>query len=308
MKRLLESKVRLPDWDSLNNLGDFRIFLDDPDEEFELSISEKHTSGQILPEQPVDFEVQMSNTAVHPAEYSTYDGLRDQELENAMNSFRLPDKNQQYEKIPQHLKESQLIHEENHPRGKPPPGQPVARKQLPGTSVSYVEGMRASRDRREPSLRGPSISSSYFDGRRQADSPTLGIYPPVSRSSGSPTPSSPISSMQFGVPPLQTQRAGGGLMPRTPPSLKNDYTTRPLPPINTSHHPFSLMSLNPRGPFGNHTRQNSESGGQPISGYRSPVSPATTYEHNRGSVSNEPVDYGVRPGETEIMKGEFQRM
>jgi hypothetical protein len=333
MKRILESKAKLPDWASLSKLGDFRILTDDTEDELELRAPKNSAPGHCQAEQSVDSGIQMSNTAVHPAEYNTYEGHRDNGLEHPFNSFGLEEGSRSYDKIPQHLKDSHLVAGEYHQGGKhsplppppppppPPPSSPltrrVTRKQLPGpdltppmsphgTSMNYVNGLRVSKSRRESSSHR-SAASSYLEERRH-DSPTLGNYPTTSRSSGSPTPSSQIDSMQYGVPPLQTPRLRDGSSPWMSSSLKRDYhPNKPLPQINTDPPPFSPSSLSQMGHTPSHHREASHSGHLPRGGYLSPVSP-TAFMLTRGSSGNEQVDYGVRPGETEIMKDEFKNM
>lgn len=255
MKTLLESKVRIPDWDSLSNLGDFRILPDDSDEEIQVSRT----------------TVQMSSTTVHPAAYDTYHPQQGPDLIEPRRPSPLSSA-----KVPGHLR-SQFVQNE----GRPSP-RAIPRRQVPGASPNSVDSQQTHR-RQESSPRTASVSSGHPDERQPTDSPTLGNHPSVSRSSGSHT-SSPIESMQFGVPPLQAPRPRPGASP--PPT--NGFATRPLPPINT--RPFSSV-INPQSsaiPRGNH---------------QSPISPTSAW-----SQVNEPVEHGVRPGETEIMGDEFRGM
>ncbi|RPA94691.1 hypothetical protein L873DRAFT_1935777 [Choiromyces venosus 120613-1] len=349
MKRLLEAKAELPDWNTLNNLGDFRILIDDADEEIELPISEKHTSKQHSPKPPTENipnvpGVQMSNVAVHPAEYSTYEsysteGYPDDELENVFHSLGVGSRRSQYEKSPQHLKESQLVSEREDtlqsakgpslgrsntqilrkkvPEATPPSSLPDIGASGSG-SMSYVDGLRIAKNKRDASSQNASdTSKSGFPEERRLDSPTLGNFS-ASRSSATttPTPASPINSMQFGVPPLQPSRQKEHAVPRKPSSLNQSYySTKPLPPLNTSAAPFSPADVSPAD-FDAHRGRalgasQSQGGGMPArNGYLSPVSPTYPYAAARNSSGSfsEPVEHGVRPGETELMKDEFKTM
>ncbi|KAG0126667.1 hypothetical protein HOY82DRAFT_627089 [Tuber indicum] len=348
MKRLLEAKAELPDWNTLNNLGDFRILVDDADEEVELPTSENHTSKQHSPKPPTGNvpSVQMSNVAVHPAEYSTYEsysakGYPDDELENAFKSLGVGSRETRYEKSPQTLKESQLVPEREDalrsakgpsldrsntrilrkkvPEAKSPSSPPGTVASEP-TSMSYVKGLRVAKSKRDASSQNASTlgKNSFLEDRR-LDSPTLGNYP-ASRSSAttSPTSMSQINSMQFGVPPLQSSRSKEHTAPLNLSPLKQSYySTKPLPPLDTSTSsaPFSPSDVSP-GDFGAHRTRNlsvsqSQGGRMPTkNGYMSPVSPTYPYAaaRNSGGSFSEPIEHGVRPGEMEVMKDEFKAL
>jgi len=349
MKRLLEAKAELPDWNTLNNLGDFRILIDDADEEIELPVSGKHTSKQNSPKPPTENipnvpSIQMSNVAVHPAEYSTYESYSakahsNDELENAFRSLGVGSRETGPEKSPQHLKESQLVSEREDtlrsmkgrsldrsntrvlrkkvPEATPPSSPPNTG--VPGVaSLSYVNGLKMAKSRQNSGSQSAStVGKGSFLEERRLDSPTLGNFSPPQSSTASPISMSPINSMPFGVPPLQSPRPGERTVPRGPSSLGKDYySTKPLPPLNTtSTAPFSPSDVSP-GDFGAHrprdfSASQPQGGGIPTrNGYMSPVSPAYPYiapRNSRGSFT-EPVEHGVRPGETEVMKDEFKTL
>ena len=354
MKRLLEAKAELPDWNTLNNLGDFRILIDDADEEVELPVSGKHTSKQSSPKPPSENipnvpSVQMSNVAVHPAEYNTYEGYSakshsNDELESAFHSLGVGSREIGHEKSPQHLKESQLVPEREDAlrsmkgRSLDRSNTRVLRKKVPeatppasppdmgasgGGSISYVNGLKIAKSRQGSGSQSASaVSRGSFLEDRRLDSPTLGNFsPPRSSTTASPISMSPINSMPYGVPPLQSSRSKERTTPRAPSLLGQDYySTKPLPPLNTTPTaPFSPSDVSP-GDVGAYRARDfstsqSQAGRVPTkNGYLSPVSPAYPYAAPRNSPRNsggsftEPVEHGVRPGETEVMKNEFKAL
>lgn len=222
--------------------------------------------------------VAMSNTTVHPAAYNTYEGdggdnLSIDGIELSSNHWNtgLPTNNDVNQRpVPV----------------TPPTSPPDPQRRA---SSSQTEGLRNRSN-------FPLNPSGSMNGRYHN-------YPiPVSNIVGGGLSRSPtfIDSMRYGVPPLDAPPPHEFLPYRGPPTPNkpNEYSRKPLPTLKLPNE------SPPVNRFGAYNYENTTSNGAPPSGPVSPVTPGI-----RPEISiMEPQDYGVRPGESEIMKDGFRIM
>lgn len=289
----MEINVELPAVQSLISCGDFRILLDGFDDEAEYEAPRTQvppdtpsqgSSSQIPPRPPPKasksgdedlqgYPIVMSNTAVHPAAYNTYEGYGDDNL--SINGIEV---------------NSNSWDTNNHVKRRPtlvtPPTSPPSFQRR--TSSSLVERHRSLSD--IPLGPGGSVDGGYYNYLTPATNPPAGC---LSRSL------TVIDSMRYGVPPLETMHSRESLPQRGPqvPNKPNGYSPNSLSVLNLSPNEKSANR------FGLHDYGNA-TGGLPHSGTVSPVTPSVRPETS----IMEPQDYGVRPGESEIMKDSFRVM
>lgn len=231
------------------------------------------SGGKGLKEPPVA----MNNTAVHPAAYNTYEGHDSDNL--SINGLELSPKNWDTG-----LHTNSDVNQRVLVTPPTSPSDPRRR-----ASSSQVEGF--GDQRRLPLSPGGSMNGGYHNHHTQAPDPLVGG---ISRSFTAAT----IDSMRYGVPPLETSRPQEFLPYRGPPipTKPNEYFHKPLPPLSLSINESS--SVNPRDYLQKIPSTPSQNG---------PVSPITPGIRPEISIM-EPPDYGVRPGESEIMKDGFRIM
>lgn len=232
------------------------------------------SGGKGLKEPPVV----MNNTTVHPAAYNTYEGHDSDNL--SINGLELSPNNWGTS-LPTNSDVNQRV------LVTPPTSPSDSRRR---GSSSQVEGY--GNPRRLPLSPGGSMNGGYHNHHTQAPDP------PVEGLSRSFTV---IDSMRYGVPPLGTPRPQEFLPYRGPPipTKPNEYSHKPLPPLNLSiNESSSVNRFDPRDYPQTTPGTPSQNG---------PVSPITPGIRPEASIM-EPADYGVRPGESEIMKDGFRIM
>lgn len=218
----------------------------------------------------------MNNTAVHPAAYNTYEGndgdnlsINGIELSQSHWDTGLPTKNDVNRRpIPV----------------TPPTSPPDPQRRA---SSSQAEGLRNR-------ISLPLSTSGSMNGRYHNYSTPVSNIVEGSLSKSSTV----IDSMRYGVPPLEATYPHEPLPYRGPPipNKPNGYSQKPLPPLNLASHESSSIKRSGTHDYGNM-----------IPAVVSPVSPVTPGVRPEISIM-EPQDYGVRPGESEIMKDGFRIM
>lgn len=222
--------------------------------------------------------VAMNNTTVHPAAYNTYEGDEGDNL--SINGIELS---------PNHWNTGLPTNNDVNQRPIPvtPPTSPPDPQRR--ASSSQVEGLRNRSN-------FPLNPSGSMNGRHH------NYTTPVSNvvGGGLLRNSTLIDSMRYGVPPLDAPHPHEFLPYRGPPipNKPNGYSQKPLPTLKLSNESSSVNR------FGAHNYENTAPSGVSPSGPVSPITPGT-----RPEISiMEPQDYGVRPGESEIMKDGFRIM
>lgn len=222
--------------------------------------------------------VAMNNTTVHPAAYNTYESHDSDNL--SISGLELSPNNQDTGQ-PSNSDVNQRV------LVTPPTSPSDPRRRA---SSSQVEGL--GNPRRLPLSPGGSMNGRYHNHRTQAPDPLGG---------GLSRGFTAINSMQYGVPPLDTPRPQEFLPYRGPPipTKPNRNFQKPLPPLNLPiNESSSVNRFDPRD-------YPKTIPGTPS--YNGPVSPVTPGIRPEMSIM-EPPDYGVRPGESEIMKDGFRIM
>lgn len=221
----------------------------------------------------------MNNTAVHPAAYNTYEGNDGDNL--SINGIELSQN---------HWNPGLPTNDDVNRRPIPvaPPTSPPDPQRR--ASSSQVEGLR-----NQSSL--PLSTSGSMNGRYHNYSTPVSNIVEGSLSKSSTV----IDSMRYGVSPLEATYPHEQLPFRGPPipNKPNVYSQKPLPSLNLTAHESSSINR-----FGSNNYGNMIPGGVSPNGPVSPVTPGV-----RPEISiMEPQDYGVRPGESEIMKDGFRIM